>query len=239
MLTFDKFIQEITSRYHLGPKGRSLVEAALVMIAEHPGGISGFLDRFKAAGLTVEVASWLAGSDPVPLSGQEVEQTLGSSAIGEIADKAGVTQRFARTVLGYAIPKIISMLAQSGFLDVAVPTASSRVDEIPQPLGEMEDAGAVPWFPGAAPRFGQLAVPGAALLIIILGVLGYFVSTGAAHHAATQSAPAPVIAKNAPVAVLSAFGPSPPCSDTVIVRYGEKCADRDFASAFSPSAFGA
>jgi uncharacterized protein YidB (DUF937 family) len=160
--SFEKLIQEISSRYHLGPKGRSLVEEAN-MIAEHPGGISGFLDRFKAAGLTVEVASWLAGSDPVPLSGQEVEQTLGSGAIREIADKAGVTQRFARTVLGYAIPRIISMLAQSGFLDVAVPTASSRVDEIPQLLGEMEDARAVPWFPGAAPRFGQLAVPGAAL----------------------------------------------------------------------------
>jgi hypothetical protein len=63
MLTFDKLIQEIGSRYHLGPKGRSLVEAALVMIARQPGGIGGFLDRFKAAGLAAEVASWLAGTD--------------------------------------------------------------------------------------------------------------------------------------------------------------------------------
>jgi uncharacterized protein YidB (DUF937 family) len=190
------------------PRVVPFVEAALVMIAEQPGGVGGFLDRFKAAGLATEVASWLAGSDPVPLSGQEVERTLGSDAISEIADKAGVSERFARTILGYAIPKIISMLAQSGFLDVAIPTASSRVDEIPQPLGEMEDAGAVPWFrklvgPVATARFGQLVVPGAALLIIILGVLGYFVSTGGAHHAATQSAPASVIAKNAPVAVPS------------------------------------
>jgi hypothetical protein len=54
--------------------------------------------------------------------------------------------------LGYAIPKIINVLAQSGFLDVAIPTVSSRVDEIPQheeeqcPPGELEDGGAVPWF---------------------------------------------------------------------------------------------
>ena len=50
-----------------------------------------------------------------------------------------------------------------------------------------------PWFrklavPGAAPSLGQLIVPGAALLIV-LGVLGYLVSTGGAHHAATESAP--------------------------------------------------
>jgi hypothetical protein len=48
-ISFEKLIQEISSRYHLGPKGRSLVEEALDLIAEHPGGISGFLDRFKAA----------------------------------------------------------------------------------------------------------------------------------------------------------------------------------------------
>ena len=208
-VTFDKLVQEISSRYHLGPKGRSLVEEAQDMIARQPGGIGGFLDRFKAAGLTAEVASWLAGTDPVPLSGKDVERTLGSDAIGEIADKAGVSQRFTRTVLGNAIPKIISMLAQNGFLGVATPTASFRVDEIPQheeeqfPSGDLEDGAAVPWFrklvvPGATPRLGQLVVPGAALLIV-LGLLGYFVSLGGTgHRAATQSSP--VTAQNGPVA---------------------------------------
>ena len=206
-IAFDKLIQEISSRYHLGPKGRSLIEEALDMIAQQPGGIGGFLDRFKAAGFAAKVASWLAGTDLVPLSGQEVEQALGSKSIGEIADKAGVTQRFARTVLGYAIPKIISMLAQSGV--VAIPTASSRVDEIPQreeeqfPSGDLEDSGVVPWFrklvvPGAAPRFGPLVVPGAAL-VIMLGLLGYFATLGGAgHHPATRTSP--VMAQNGPIA---------------------------------------
>ena len=208
-IIFDKLIQEISSRYHLGPKGSSLVQEALVMVARDPGGIGGFLDRFKAAGLTVEVASWLAGTDPIPLSGQEVEQAVGPDAIAEIADKAGVSARFARTVLGYAIPKIISGLAQSGFLDVAIATASSRANELPQyeeerfPQVELEDGGAVPWFrnlvvPGGTPRLGQLAIPGAALLIM-LGLLGYLISTGGAHHAARQSAP--VTAQNSPLVV--------------------------------------
>ena len=217
-ITFDKLIQDISSRYHLGPKGRSLVEEALDLIAREPGGIGGFLDRFKAAGLGTEVASWLAGTDSVLLSGQEVEQTLGSDAIGEIADKAGVTQRFARTVLGYAIPKIISMLAQSGFLDAAVAGASARADKIPQHQkehflsGTLEDGGATPWFrklvgPGATPWRGQLVIPGAALLIIV-GLLGYFVSTGVAHHGATQ--PAPVTAQNVPVVIPHAPSKSVP-----------------------------
>jgi uncharacterized protein YidB (DUF937 family) len=178
-IILDRLIQDISSRYHLGPKGRSLVEEALEMIARQPGGIDGFLQRFKDAGLTVEVRSWLVGTDPVPLTSQEVEQTLGFSAVGEIADKARVSHRFARTVLGYAIPKIISTLAQSGFLDVAIPTASSRKDEIsshgeePFPSDELEDGSAVPRFrklavPNAAPSLGQLIVPGAALLIVLV-----------------------------------------------------------------------
>src|SRR6202035_72522 len=125
MATFDKLIQEIGARYHLGPKGSSLVQETLDLIARQPGGIGGFLDRFKAAGFAAEVASWVGGTDVVPLSGQEVEETLGSGVLSEIAGKAEVSQRFAGTILGYAIPKIIGQLAQGGFPDLAIPLSSS------------------------------------------------------------------------------------------------------------------
>jgi OmpA-OmpF porin, OOP family len=111
MATFDKLIHEIDSRYCLGPKASPLVQETLGLISGKPGGIGGFVNRFKAAGFDVEVASWLGGPEPVPLSGQEVEQTLGSDVVSGIANKAGVSQRFARTILGYAIPKIIVLLA--------------------------------------------------------------------------------------------------------------------------------
>ena len=144
MATFDKLIQEIGSRYCLGPMAYPLVQETLGLISGKPGGIGGFVNRFKAAGFAVEVASWLGGPEPVPLSGQEVEQTLGSDVISGIADKVGVSQRFARTILGYAIPKIIVLLAQRGavpsamrasasrFLDSAIPLSSSPVEEITQ-----------------------------------------------------------------------------------------------------------
>jgi hypothetical protein len=53
-----------------------------------PGGIGGFVRRFKAVGF--------AGPDPVPLSGQEEEQMLGSEVVSGIANNVGVSQRFAR-----------------------------------------------------------------------------------------------------------------------------------------------
>jgi outer membrane protein OmpA-like peptidoglycan-associated protein/uncharacterized protein YidB (DUF937 family) len=190
-----KLIQEIGARYHLGPKGRSLVEETLDLIARQPGGISGFLDRFKAAGFAAEVASWVGGTDAVPLSGQEVEETLGSGAISEIAEKADVSQRFARTILGYAIPKIIGQLAQCGFVDLAIPL-SSHAGEITLPGAEQVPPSSMGG--GAAPGLGRLLIPGACLLLT-LGVLGYAISSGKrGARVAVQSAP--VMAQNAPVA---------------------------------------
>jgi OmpA-OmpF porin, OOP family len=207
LMTFDKLIQEIGARYHLGSKGRSLVQETLDLIARQPGGIGGFLDRFKAAGFAVEVDSWVEGTDAVPLSGQEVEETLGSGVISEIADKAGVSQRFAKTILGYAVPRIIGQLAKGGFVDLSIPLSTSHADEISHP-------GAVQIPPssmggGGAPGLGRLLIPGACLLIT-LGVLGYAISSGKKGAVAVQRAP--VTAQNAPAASTARVAPSKPAA---------------------------
>ncbi|MDQ6702954.1 MAG: OmpA family protein [Pseudomonadota bacterium] len=211
MATFDKLIQEIGARYHLGPKGRSLVQETLDLIARQPGGIGGFLDRYKAAGFAAEVASWVGRNDAVPLSGQEVEEALGSGVISEIADKAGVSQRFARTILGFAIPKIVGQLAQGVAIPSAIPVAasiplsSSYAEEIALPGAEQIPPSSMGGS-GRAPGLGRLLIPGACLLIT-LGVLGYAISSGrSGTRAAVQSAP--VTAQNAPLA--SPTAPSPP-----------------------------
>ena len=207
--TFDKLIQEIGARYHLGSEGRSLVQETLDLIARQPGGIDGFLDRFKAAGFAAKVASWVGRTDALPLSGQEVEEALGADVVSEIADKTGVSQRFTRTILGYAIPKIIGQLAQGGAILSPFPAAasippalanrlsSSRADELTLPGAEQI---APSRMGGAsAPGFGRLFIPGACLLIT-LGFLGYAISSGGSGtHPPVQSAP--VVAQNAPAAV--------------------------------------
>jgi OmpA-OmpF porin, OOP family len=211
LMTFDKLIQEIAARYHLGSGGRLLVQETLDLIARQPEGIRGFLDRFKAAGFAVEVASWVGGTDAVPLSGQEVEETLGSGVIGEIASKAGVSERFTRTILGYAIPKIIGQLAQGGFVDLAIPLSSSQANEIRQP-GEVQIPPTSLGGGGGAPGLGRLLIPGACLLVT-LGFLGYAISSGRKGAAAVQSAP--VTAQNkAPVASTARLAPSKPLASS-------------------------
>jgi len=50
MATFDKLIEDIGSRFCLGPRPALLVREILDLISGQPGGIDGFLNRFKAAG---------------------------------------------------------------------------------------------------------------------------------------------------------------------------------------------
>jgi outer membrane protein OmpA-like peptidoglycan-associated protein len=142
----------------------------------------------------------------VPLSGQEVEQTLGSDAISGIANKIGVSQRFARTILGYAIPKIIVLRAQDGaipsairasassFLDSAI-HSSTPINEITQPGAEQIRPSRTE-YSGAAAGLSPLLIPGAALLITLGLFLGYFI--GAGDRGAIQSAP--TVVQSAPVA---------------------------------------
>src|SRR3984893_13046301 len=206
MASFDKLIQDLDTRYHLEPEAGLLAQETLGLITGRPGGIGGFVNRFKAAGFAVEVASWLGGSDPVPLSGQEVERALGCEVISKIADRIGVSQIFARTILGYAIPEIIVLRAQGGaitsairasvssFLESAIPLSSSPVEEITQHRAEQIRPSRTE-HGGPAPVLGGLIIPSAALLITLGLLLGYFI--GAGDRGAIQSAP--IVAQNAPV----------------------------------------
>ena len=167
MAAFDELIQEIDSRYSLGPKANLLVQEIAGLISGQPGGMEGFLDKFKAAGFATEVASWSVGTEIVPLLGQEVEQTLGSDVISEIAKKADISQSFARTIMGDAIPKIIVLLAkgeaippavpasESPVLDSAILLPSSPIEEItqPSPVGEITQPEAVQIRPSITEHF--------------------------------------------------------------------------------------
>lgn len=167
MAAFDELIQEIDQRFSLGPKANLLVQEIAGLITGQPGGMETFLDKFKAAGFATEVDSWSAGSEVVPLLGQEAEQTLGSDVVSEIAKKADISQSFARTIMGDAIPKIVVLLAkgeavpsavpasESRVVDAVLPLPSSPVEEItqPSPVREITQPGAEQIRPSITDRF--------------------------------------------------------------------------------------
>ena len=127
---FDSLIADIASRYNLGSTADTLVEEVLRFITGRSGGISGFLDMFKTAGLGKLVPSWLGHTDNPPLSTQQVEQVLGNNLVGGLASKLGVGSDVAGSALAYIVPKLIGLLTPGGVVPSGIPAEVSAFSAV-------------------------------------------------------------------------------------------------------------
>ncbi|HET6378330.1 MAG TPA: YidB family protein [Methylocella sp.] len=184
MAGFEELTEELDSRYCLGPKAGVLVQEAFALLGL-PGSADALLEKFRAGGFSVEVASWLSGQDPVPLTGQEAGQMIGPAGIEKIAEKTGLSQSFVKSILGFAIPKIV-MLARTGAALPEIPATDSvstgRFDAVtllPSAEPSQEDrkqaaseAGRANTAPQRAALLGPFTAHGsrAALAVAVLGL---------------------------------------------------------------------
>jgi OmpA-OmpF porin, OOP family len=198
MATFDTLIDDLATRYGLGANARMFVREVLGMIAGSPGGVGGFLDKLKSAGLTSEVASWLGRPDAAPLAARQVEQALGSAALGGVANRLGLARGVVATAMGYALPKIVGLLTPGGAVPAGVPAEVTRF------LSQAPAAAVAPRRVDAPPsRAPEQTVaarwlwPALAALVVV-GLLSYFWSTLNRIPSAPPVAKAPEPATQAP-----------------------------------------
>lgn len=186
MAIFDSLIEEIGRKFGLGAKSSALIAEVIRFMTSEPGGVAGFLDRFKNAGLAGLVNSWLGNQNPEPMSAQQVEQGLGTS-INIIANKLGLGGSLITPALGYVIPKLIGMLTPNKTVPSAIPATWRSFLDASAPRAYAEPArkaaGSNNWL--------WLLLP----LLALLG-LAWWLLTGKEQPVATK-APAPV-AQTAP-----------------------------------------
>ena len=216
MAMFDTLVDDLASRYGLGANAHTFVREVLAMIADSPGGVGGFLDRLKSGGLTSEVASWLGRPDAAPLAAERVQQALGSTALGGVANRLGVSQSVVATAMGYALPKIVGLLTPGGAIPGGVPVEVTRflspapaaavtprrVDAPPSRTPEQRGMARWLW-----PALGAL---------VVVGFLSYFWSTLNQIPSAPPVAKAPEPATPAPSTVAQA--PSPPPAPSPVAQ---------------------
>jgi uncharacterized protein YidB (DUF937 family) len=123
---FDALVRELGSRFDLGGKADSLVRSVLAsMFQDESGGLTGFLGRFRKAGLGDLVSSWIGNSSPRELTPGQLEGALGGSFINQIADRAGLSVPKVTAVLPLLLPKLIGMLTADGKIPTTIPAAVS------------------------------------------------------------------------------------------------------------------
>ncbi|HEY2532255.1 MAG TPA: OmpA family protein [Xanthobacteraceae bacterium] len=137
---FNGLINDVAGRFGLGASAAPLVREVLAMVTNSSGGIGGFLDKLKSAGLSSEIGSWLGNPDAQPMSAQQVNRAVGPTALGDIAGRLGLGMPAVASAIGYILPKLVGTLTPGGTIPAQVSSEmASRVTEAftprPAPAG--------------------------------------------------------------------------------------------------------
>ena len=200
MTMIDDAIEDVAGRFGLGPKSGQLMHELVHLITGSPGGVGGFIDKFRSAGLGSEVTSWLGRSDGAALAGPQVERALGSTALGGIASRLGLASGVVATAIGYILPKLIGQITPGGVIPSGIPaslsgflqatpiqTTTRRVEQVaPRAISVIHDA----------PHLGRWLIP----LLAALGILGLFwYLLSPRPEPVVATAPAPAVLPPAPI----------------------------------------
>lgn len=122
---FDVLIREVGARFGVGDKALPLLQMLLAyMTAKESGGLMGFLEKFKAAGLGPVIQSWLGGGPSAQaINNSQLETVLGSSngLLSQLTAKLGVDRENAASALGYLLPVVVGKLTPGGSIPSSLP----------------------------------------------------------------------------------------------------------------------
>jgi len=122
MGTMQLLLNDVESHFGLSDaKAGSLLSSVLGLIQEQNGGLSGFLDRFRRAGLSDAVSGWLSGAPAAPISPENVQSALGSQTVNTIASRTGLSLSVVTAALGYLVPKLVRSLTPGGTIPSRLP----------------------------------------------------------------------------------------------------------------------
>jgi uncharacterized protein YidB (DUF937 family) len=99
-----------------GAAGENPMLQVVMGLMNNSGGLSGLLGKFQQGGLGDLVQSWVGTGSNLPISAEQIQQVLGSGALGDIASKLGIQPEQAAGELSQALPNVVDKLTPDGQL---------------------------------------------------------------------------------------------------------------------------
>lgn len=96
--------------------GGALLQIAMNLLQNQPGGLAGLLQQFQSAGLGDAAASWVSTGQNTEIDGNQLSRALGADTIGGIANQLGIPQQEAAGGLAALLPQLIDQLTPQGQL---------------------------------------------------------------------------------------------------------------------------
>jgi len=121
----EVLIREAAARFGLGDKALPVMQMLLAsMTSKDSGGLAGFLEQFKNAGLGPIVQSWLGGGPAARAIGNsQIEAVLGASdgLLPLITERLAAPRDNVTSALGYLLPAIVGKLTPGGSIAATLP----------------------------------------------------------------------------------------------------------------------
>ena len=93
-----------------------LSTAATDQVAEvvEQQGLGGLLQKFREGGLGDVVSSWVGTGANLPISGEQIQQALGSDVVQNLAAKIGIPTEQAAALLSQILPQAVDTMTPEG-----------------------------------------------------------------------------------------------------------------------------
>jgi outer membrane protein OmpA-like peptidoglycan-associated protein len=88
---------------------------------ERTGGLQGFLDQFRRAGLGEIVSSWVSRGSNTPITTEQLERSIGGDTVNRIASNVGAARAGAAAAIAYMIPRVVDLLTPEGVVPSRLP----------------------------------------------------------------------------------------------------------------------
>ncbi|EIC29943.1 YidB family protein [Methylomicrobium album] len=95
------------------PKTQNLVNGALGML-ESMGGVGGLVQKFQQSGLGEVASSWVGKEKNQTVQPEQLKQVLGEDQIRNLAQRAGISESAAPSVLSKILPDMVDRLTPEG-----------------------------------------------------------------------------------------------------------------------------
>lgn len=92
----------------------ALLQGVLALVTQHEGGLAGLLQMFQDKGLGEAAASWVGTGANMPVSSEQISNVLGSSALGDLAAKFGMSSEDVSGRLSELLPQVVDKLTPDG-----------------------------------------------------------------------------------------------------------------------------
>jgi outer membrane protein OmpA-like peptidoglycan-associated protein/uncharacterized protein YidB (DUF937 family) len=122
MTILEPIINEVSEQFGLRGKAGPLMTALLSLVSnERTGGLQGFLDQFRRAGLGDIVSSWVSRGSNTPITTEQLERAIGGDTVNRMASGTGIARAGAASALAYMIPRVVDLLTPEGVVPSRLP----------------------------------------------------------------------------------------------------------------------